>query len=68
MPNPLQLRGCAQLSRWSYHMLQSICCDYVCHAHDQSGIVCEAIHRTQDWPNSNSVLLNAEKTVVMNTS
>ena len=38
------------------------------HTHDQSGMVCEAIHRTQDWSNSNSMLLNAEKTVVMNTS
>ena len=35
---------------------------------DQSGIVCEAIHHTQHWSNSNSMLLNAEETVVMNTS
>ena len=38
------------------------------HTHDQAGIVTDAIHRTQDWSDSNSMLLNAEKTVVMNTS
>ena len=38
------------------------------HTHDQNGMVCEAIHRIQDWSHSISMLLNAEKTVVLNTS